>query len=274
MGNTTLLSRKLAGAWGYAPAVNRKLGGTWGASPMVWQKIAGTWTPIYSVLSASASSVSNTTANGSSSSGTATTGTPGLSVTGNGGALSHSWAYSSGDGSFTCSNAVIANPTFSRAFSGVANGAASGVVSAVWTDTITDTATGATTTQNVSMSAQWTNDIPALGPFVYGCPDNTPTHTGSPGAAASFDQPMTASFVSGGPTSGSLTYAWSLNSWSPFQPSGSVLQNTTLQTCNVHFTTGTHGANQEFIANLSCTVTDTVSGFSSTFSCNASVIFN
>ena len=112
------------------------------------------------------------------------------------------------------------------------------------------------------------------GPFVFGCPDNTPSHVGSPGAPASFDQAMTAAFVSGGPISGSMSYLWSVNSWSPFQPAGSVLQNTTLQTCNVHFNIGAHGANQQIIANLSCLVTDLVSGLTDTFSCNASVIFN
>lgn len=112
------------------------------------------------------------------------------------------------------------------------------------------------------------------GPFVFGCPDNTPSHTGSPGAPASFDQPMTAGFVSGGPISGNMSYAWTAGTWSPFQPSGSVLQNATLQTCNVHFNIGAHGANQEIVVNLSCLVTDNISGLTDTLTCLCSVIFN
>lgn len=220
MGNTTRFSASLGS--GYSAAL-----GVWGrdgsgnAQPAkgIWVYNSGAWVGKYSVIAASGSNVSNTSASGASTSGTATTGTPGLSASGNIGTLSYSWANTGGDGSFTCSNSAIANPTFSRAFTGVSNGTTSSTLTCNWRCTITDGDTGATKTVDITASAAWTNTIPAYGSFTIAAADY-----GGSGSGFSSSFPWsgssTASVGSGGPTSGDFSFAWTYVSGGSYSHSG------------------------------------------------------
>src|SRR5690348_15729768 len=141
MGNTTHLRGNASAA--LASLVYGKSGGSTLAAKCVYVKNGGVVKGIYSVLSPSGTSSLSGAGSGASTSGTATTSAgANVSATGNIGTLSYSWAYLSGDRSITCSSNTSANPTFSRAFSGVSNGTTSSPVSGVWRCTITDGDTG------------------------------------------------------------------------------------------------------------------------------------
>lgn len=137
-----------------------------------------------------------------------------------------------------------------------------------------------TATSNVKVSGVWKVALLwtkvsgvwkgiSYGPFVADAPDDT----GQSGSSITKDITMTAAVVSGGPVSGSMTYAWSVTSWLPGQFSSTFL-NSTSQTCTVHFDFGiTPAHGQQIFANLSCLVTDTVTGFTSTFTAQAAYTF-
>lgn len=265
MGNTT----HLRGNSGALPAglVYGKFGGNTLPAKYVYVQSGGAPVGIYSVLSASAADVSNTTASGESSSGTATTGTPGLSVGGNVGSLGYSWTRTGGDTSCICDAPTSANPTFHRDFSSVPNGAASGIITANWTCTITDTLTGAVTTVSITSSHQWTNTIPAYGPF-------TASYVGwssSGASAAGAGHTITVNWgplggtitvpASGGPTSGSYSYAWSRTSGdSTIACSNTAIISPTFsQSSSTFFVTQQDTSTDSAIWN--CRITDTVSGY-------------
>jgi hypothetical protein len=107
----------------------------------------------------------------------------------------------------------------------------------------------------------------ALGPFVAGSSGGSSSGASGGGAGHTIndiaDVTATASVVSGGPTSGSFSYLWAITSG---PSSGSAtLSNSTLATCNIHFNWYIAAASSDSNTVIaSCTITDTVSGYSST----------
>lgn len=267
MGNTTRLSASLGSGYSFAL-------GVWGRDPSgvaqpakgVWVYNAG-WVARYSVLTASVNSGAGASAAGSgaSSSGTATTAAVSTGVAGSIGAAVHSWASFSGDGSITCSNPSSATPTFSRLISGVASGTTSAPITGTWRNTVSDSSTGATTTADCPLSFTWQNTIPPFGPFVFSSGGFSGSGASGAGPGHSISVPWSGSatvdFASGGPVSGSYSYAWTRTGGD----SGVSCSNSAIKTPTFSGTFIVPAAtNDTQSAIWQCLVTDTVSGFSYT----------
>lgn len=166
MGNTNRFTgRRPPGSWQYASTVYGKRAGNWLAARYVYARSGGVWRGVYSVLSATMNGNIAHTGSGASSSGTASAAGGVTGVSGNIGGVSYGWSRISSYQGIEPNNSGIAQPTWSRSFSGVSNGTTSGAVAETWQCTITDGDTGATTTRNYQIEFAWQNTLSAFTPF-------------------------------------------------------------------------------------------------------------
>lgn len=256
---TTHMEKKSGGVESLVANAKRRTGGAWTGSVLGRRRSGGAWVGIYSTPDVSCVDL-GASASGASGSGTTTSGAAAPSFSGSYFGLSYSWSLVSGDGSITCSNTASSTPTFSRAFAGV-GAASTSTVSAVWQLTITDTSTGAQAYCQITITLSWQNTSSAYGPFTATGGSYSGSAASGTGPARGIVEPWggtsTPITISGGPTSGSFSYAWSYdsgdntiapNSTSIAQPawSGSfVIPSQTTRTDS---------------AVWNCLITDTVSG--------------
>lgn len=270
----TTLAKKMPGSGGAGSDLTfckyRNAGNTgWVDCGFIKRRNSGNtaWVWVYSTPDVTAGVSGSGAGSGASTSGTAARSLSASPGGVNSGTLTYGWARQSGDTGTYVDSSTAQNPTLKQDFSSVANGTTSTGSSSVWRCTITDTVTGAQAYSDVSISAfSWQNTIPALGPFVYTAAPASSSGASSAGAGITIHRVVTpsttATFSSGGPISGSMTYGWSRTSGA----SGSItINNAALQsptwTIDYLVPQATSDSRSE---TWQCLVTDTVSGLTYT----------
>lgn len=249
--------------------VYKRVSGAWVETPNIRRFSGGSEIGRYSTPDVNCSGGGANTSSGASSSGTASVqlfATPGGSYW----SLNYSWSYVSGDTGVYLSSTTAQNPVANRDFSGVANGTTSSGVSAVWQCTVTDPETGAETYSQVSIGAlAWQNTIPAFGPFTASGGGFDGSDFSGGGAGHTITKPWSGQSapisISGGPTSGSFSYAWHLDS--DTHGSTAAFDNSALEqpTISDSFIIPEDDSVTDTVT-CHCVITDTVSGYSYTLS--------